>query len=64
MAHRNHRNAASRPSIYQTVTDCILSSLKAGAIPFPRITWISASLGLDWAMCLLARSAIKRPKGN
>ena len=32
MAYRNHRNAASRPSIYQTVTDRIISSLKAGVI--------------------------------
>ena len=36
MAQRNHRNAASRPSIYQTVTDRILSSLKAGMIPWER----------------------------
>jgi antirestriction protein ArdC len=36
MAHRNHRNAASRPSIYQTVTDRILSSLKAGVIPWEK----------------------------
>jgi antirestriction protein ArdC len=34
MAHRNHRNAASRPSIYQTVTDRIISSLKEGMIPW------------------------------
>ena len=26
MAYRNHRNAASRPSIYQTVTDRIIAS--------------------------------------
>ena len=36
MAYRNHRNAASRPSIYQTVTDRILSSLKAGVIPWEK----------------------------
>jgi antirestriction protein ArdC len=38
MAHRNHRNAAtvSRPSIYQTVTDRIISSLKAGVIPWEK----------------------------
>jgi antirestriction protein ArdC len=36
MAQRNHRNAASRPSIYQTVTDRILSSLKAGVIPWEK----------------------------
>ena len=36
MAHRNYRNAASRPSIYQTVTDRIISSLKAGVIPWEK----------------------------
>jgi antirestriction protein ArdC len=36
MAHRHHRNAASRPSIYQTVTDRIISSLKAGVIPWEK----------------------------
>jgi antirestriction protein ArdC len=36
MAHHNHRNTASRPSIYQTVTDRIISSLKAGAIPWEK----------------------------
>ena len=36
MAHRNHRNAASRPSIYQTVTDRIISSLKACVIPWEK----------------------------
>jgi antirestriction protein ArdC len=36
MAQRNHRNAASRPSIYQTVTDRILSRLKAGVIPWEK----------------------------
>jgi hypothetical protein len=38
MAYSNHRNAAtsSRPSIYQTVTDRILSSLKAGVIPWEK----------------------------
>ena len=36
MAQRNHRNAASRPSIYQTVTDRIISSLKAGMIPWEK----------------------------
>jgi antirestriction protein ArdC len=36
MAYRNHRNAASRPSIYQTVTDRIISSLKSGVIPWER----------------------------
>ena len=36
MAYRNHRNAASRPSIYQTVTDRIISSLKAGVIPWEK----------------------------
>ena len=36
MAHRNYRNAASRPSIYQTVTDRIISSLKAGLIPWEK----------------------------
>jgi len=36
MAQRNHRNAASRPSIYQTVTGRILSSLKAGVIPWEK----------------------------
>ena len=34
MAQRNHRNAASRPSIYQTITDRIISSLKAGVVPW------------------------------
>ena len=34
MAYRNHHNAASRPSIYQTVTDRIISSLKTGVIPW------------------------------
>ncbi len=37
MAYRNHRNAASRPSIYQTVTDRILSSLKSGVIPWENL---------------------------
>src|SRR5579883_1407793 len=36
MAYRNHRNAVSRPSIYQTVTDRIISSLKAGVIPWEK----------------------------
>ena len=36
MAQCNHRNAASRPSIYQTVTDRIISSLKAGVIPLEK----------------------------
>ena len=36
MAHRNHRNATSRPSIYQTVTDRIIASLKAGVIPWEK----------------------------
>ena len=36
MANRNHRNATSRPSIYQTVTDRIISSLKAGEIPWEK----------------------------
>ena len=36
MAHRNHRNAASRPSIYQNVTDRIIASLKAGVIPWEK----------------------------
>jgi antirestriction protein ArdC len=36
MAYRNHRNAASRPSIYQTVTNRIISSLKAGVIPWEK----------------------------
>jgi hypothetical protein len=36
MAHRNYRNAASRPSIYQTVTERIISSLKAGVIPWEK----------------------------
>lgn len=36
MAHRNHRNAAGRPSIYETVTYLILSSLKAGVIPWEK----------------------------
>jgi antirestriction protein ArdC len=36
MAYRNHRNAASRPNIYQTVTDRIISSLKAGMIPWEK----------------------------
>src|SRR5258708_24024373 len=38
MAYRNHRNTAtsSRPSICQTVTDLIISSLKAGVIPWER----------------------------
>jgi antirestriction protein ArdC len=36
MAYRNHRNAASRPSIYQTVTDRIIVSLKAGVIPWEK----------------------------
>jgi antirestriction protein ArdC len=34
MAYRNHRNAVSRPSLYQTVSDRIISSLKAGVIPW------------------------------
>ncbi len=44
MAYRNHRNAAtsSRPSIYQTVTDRILSSLKRGVIPWEK-PWKSPS---------------------
>jgi antirestriction protein ArdC len=36
MAHRNHRNATSRRSIYQTVTDRIIASLKAGVIPWEK----------------------------
>jgi hypothetical protein len=36
MAYRNHRNAASWPSIYQAVTDRIMSSLKAGVIPWEK----------------------------
>ena len=36
MAHRNYRNAAARPSIYQTVTDHIISSLKVGVIPWEK----------------------------
>ena len=36
MAYRNHRNAASRSSIYQTVTDRIISSLKVGVIPWEK----------------------------
>jgi antirestriction protein ArdC len=36
MAYRNHRNAASRPSIYQTVTERIISSLKTGVIPWEK----------------------------
>jgi antirestriction protein ArdC len=36
MAYRNHRNTSSRPSIYQTVTDRIISSLKAGVIPWEK----------------------------
>lgn len=36
MAHRNYRNAASRPSLYQTVTDRIIYSLKAGVIPWEK----------------------------
>ena len=36
MAYRNHSNAASRPSIYQTVTERIISSLKAGVIPWEK----------------------------
>ncbi|HEU5404278.1 MAG TPA: zincin-like metallopeptidase domain-containing protein [Terriglobales bacterium] len=36
MAYRNHRSAASRPSIYQTVTDRIIASLKAGIIPWEK----------------------------
>ena len=36
MAYRNHRNAVSRPSIYQTVTDRIIASLKAGVIPWEK----------------------------
>ena len=36
MVQRNHRSAASRPSIYQTVTDRILSSLKTGVIPWEK----------------------------
>jgi antirestriction protein ArdC len=36
MAHRNYRTAASRPSIYQTVTERIISSLKAGLIPWEK----------------------------
>lgn len=36
MAYRNNRNAASRRSIYQTVTDRIISSLKTGVIPWEK----------------------------
>ncbi len=36
MTYHNHRNAADRPSIYQTVTDRIISSLKAGVIPWEK----------------------------
>ena len=36
MAYRNHRNAASRLSIYQTVTDRIIASLKAGMMPWEK----------------------------
>ncbi|MGD0442951.1 MAG: zincin-like metallopeptidase domain-containing protein [Edaphobacter sp.] len=36
MAYRNHRNAATRPSIYQTVTERIIASLKAGVIPWEK----------------------------
>jgi antirestriction protein ArdC len=36
MAYRNHRNAGSRPSIYQIVTDRIIASLKAGVIPWEK----------------------------
>jgi antirestriction protein ArdC len=36
MAHRKYRNAASRPSTYQTVTERIISSLKAGVIPWEK----------------------------
>ena len=36
IALRNYRNAASRPSIYQAVTDRIISSLKAGVIPWEK----------------------------
>ncbi len=36
MAYHNHRNANSRPSIYQTVTDRIISNLKAGVIPWEK----------------------------
>jgi antirestriction protein ArdC len=36
MAYRNHRNSASRPSIYQTVTDRIICNLKAGVIPWEK----------------------------
>jgi antirestriction protein ArdC len=33
MTHPNHPNAASRPSIDQTVTTRIIASLKAGVTP-------------------------------
>ena len=36
MAYRNHRNVASRPNIYQIVTDRIITSLKAGVIPWEK----------------------------
>jgi antirestriction protein ArdC len=36
MAHRIYRNVASRPSIYQTVTEHIISRLKAGVIPWEK----------------------------
>jgi antirestriction protein ArdC len=34
MAYRHHRNAGTWPSIYQIVTDRIISSLKADVIPW------------------------------
>jgi antirestriction protein ArdC len=36
MKHHNHRIAAGRPSIDQTVTDRMISSLKTGVIPWER----------------------------
>jgi hypothetical protein len=33
MTHPDHHNAASRPSIYQTVTNRMIASLKAGVTP-------------------------------
>lgn len=36
MAYHNHRNAANRPSIYQTVTDRMIARLQAGVIPWEK----------------------------
>ena len=59
MAQRNHRNAASRPSIYQTVTDRILSSLKAGLI----LTCPIFRAGIKVSVAQLLPSSSSRRRG-